>query len=95
MGDVVILHSIPIDLNSTIGHQFVVDCTRAAEGLITDNDLQSKYELSPVDWRNITKDTAVMRAFQAERERRVLTGVPQERRHPDFLSKHRKSSAGS
>jgi hypothetical protein len=75
MGDVIVLRSIPIDLNSNTGHQFVVDCVRAAEGLISDSDLQSKYELSPVDWRNITKDTALMRAIQAERERRVLSGT--------------------
>jgi hypothetical protein len=75
MGDVIVLRSIPIDLNSTTGHQFVVDCTRAAEGLLTDKELQEKYELSPVDWRNITKDTALMRAIQAERERRVLNGT--------------------
>jgi hypothetical protein len=37
MGDIVNLRSIPIDLSSDTGHQFVTDCTRAAEGLITDN----------------------------------------------------------
>jgi hypothetical protein len=75
MGDVVILRSIPIDLNSDVGRQFVTDCTRAAEGRISDKELQEKYELSPVDWQNITKDTALMRAIQAERERRVLNGT--------------------
>jgi hypothetical protein len=75
MGDVITLRSTPIDLLSDMGRQFVVDCTRAGEGLLTDSDLQSKYELSPLDWRNITKDTALMRAIQAERERRVLNGT--------------------
>jgi hypothetical protein len=75
MGDIIILRSIPIDLTSAAGHQFVVDCVRAAEGLISDKELQEKYELSPVDWRNITKDTALMRAIQTERERRVLNGT--------------------
>ena len=75
MGDVITLRSTPIDLLSDAGRQFVVDCTRAGEGLLTDSDLQSKYELSPLDWRNITKDAALMRAIQAERERRVLNGT--------------------
>ena len=75
MSDIVVPHTIPIDLNSNTGHQFVTDCTRAAEGLITDKDLQEKYDLSPADWQNITKDTALMRAIQAERERRVLNGI--------------------
>jgi hypothetical protein len=75
MGDVITLRSTPIDILSDVGRQFVVDCTRAAEGLLTDKELQEKYELSPLDWRNITKDNALMKAIQAERERRVLSGT--------------------
>ena len=33
MGDVVTLRSSPIDLNSDVGHPFVVDCVRAGEGI--------------------------------------------------------------
>jgi hypothetical protein len=75
MGDIVNLRSIPIDLNSDTGHQFVTDCTRAAEGLITDKELAEKYELSPADWQSITKDMALGRAIRAERERRVHNGT--------------------
>jgi hypothetical protein len=39
MGKVVDLHPTPIDLNSDRGRAFVVDATRAAEGLLTDADL--------------------------------------------------------
>jgi hypothetical protein len=55
--------------------QFVTDCVRAAKGLITDNELQAKYELSPADWQAITKDTALIKAIRAERERRIYSGV--------------------
>jgi len=75
MGDVVSLSNAPIDLNTDTGHRFVVDCTRAGEGLITDKELQQKYELSPADWQTITKDMALGRAVRAERERRMLSGV--------------------
>src|SRR5262245_38492923 len=74
MGEVVVLRSTPIDLNSDVGHQFVVDATRAAEGLITDKELAEKYELSPADWRAITKNKALGHAIRAERERRVRSG---------------------
>ena len=67
MGDVIVLRGIPIDPSSDTGRPFVVDCTRAAEGLLTDKELQIRYELSPVDWENITKNTALIRAIQAER----------------------------
>jgi hypothetical protein len=75
VGDIVILRSIPIDLNSDVGHAFVVDATRAGEGLITDKELAEKYELSPADWQSITKDVALGRAIRAERDRRVLNGT--------------------
>jgi len=75
MGDVISLRSTPIDLLSDIGRQFVTDATRAAEGLISDRELAEKYELSPVDWRNLTKDVALGHAVRAERERRVLNGT--------------------
>jgi hypothetical protein len=35
MGEVVLLSKTPIDLNSDVGHAFIVDATRAAEGLIS------------------------------------------------------------
>jgi hypothetical protein len=75
VGDVVVLRSIPVDLNSDAGHQFVTDCTRAAEGLLTDRELAEKYELNPADWQSITKDVALGRAIRAERERRVCNGT--------------------
>ena len=75
MSDTVILRSIPVDLHSDVGHAFVTDCTRAAEGLLSDRELAAKYELSPADFQNIAKDAALGRAIRAEREHRVLSGV--------------------
>src|SRR5262245_50560901 len=75
MGDVINLRSIPIDLNSDVGHAFVVDATRAAEGLITDAELSEKYELSAADWQSIRKDKALGHAIRAERERRIRSGT--------------------
>jgi hypothetical protein len=75
MGEIINLRSTPIDLNSDVGHAFVVDATRAAEGLITDKELAEKYELSPADWQAIIKDKALGHAIRAERERRVRSGT--------------------
>jgi hypothetical protein len=74
LGNIVNLRNTPVELTSDIGHAFVVDATRAAEGLITDKELAEKYELSPADWRAITKDKALGHAIRAERERRVRNG---------------------
>jgi hypothetical protein len=43
-----------------------VDATRAAEGLLTDAELQEAYELTPADWIAITKDAALGRAVRDE-----------------------------
>ena len=73
--DFVTLHGVPTSLGSGGGREFVVDAVRAAEGLLSDDDLKNKYELSPADWQTITKNTALIRAIQAERTKRVRTGL--------------------
>ena len=65
----------PIDIHSDIGRAFIIDATRAGEGVITDQELQERYELSAADLKNIAADKAVGRAVRDERERRVRTGV--------------------
>ena len=72
-GDVT-LHGVPFSLASSRGREFVCDCTRAAESLLSDQELRDKYELSDCDWQTITSNTALIRAIQAERRRRV-TGL--------------------
>lgn len=74
MGDIVNLRSMPIDLNSDVGHAFIQDATRAGEGLISDEELREKYELSPADWATICKDKNLGNKIRAERERRVRSG---------------------
>jgi hypothetical protein len=72
--DVIPLRNMPTDLTSDVGHQWVADCCRAGEGLITDKELSEKWELSPADWRAITRSKALERAIRSERERRVRSG---------------------
>jgi hypothetical protein len=75
MGDVITLRSTPFDLLSDVGRQFVVDATRAGEGLLSDKELQEKYELSAADWLNLTKNAELGRLIRAEAERRIFSGV--------------------
>jgi hypothetical protein len=75
MGNVISLHASPIDINTDVGRAFVVDATRAGEGVITDQELQERYELSLADLKNIAADKAVGRAIRNERERRVRNGT--------------------
>jgi hypothetical protein len=75
MSDTVILRGAAVELDSAAGQEFVVDCVRAAEGLITDKELAEIYEISPVDWGNIAKNAALGHAIRAERDRRVRNGT--------------------
>jgi hypothetical protein len=74
MSDIVQLRS-PVDISTDLGRAFVVDATRAGEGLITDDELREKYDLSPADWMAVTKDKSLGRAVRDERDRRVRNGT--------------------
>ena len=75
MGDIIILRSAPVSLTSDVGRAFVTDLARASEGLVGDDELRDKYGLGIEAWRNSTKDRTLVRAVQAERDRRVLNGT--------------------
>src|SRR5262245_37694416 len=82
MGKIVPLSSVTItlrgiktDLGSAVGCQFVVDCVRAGESLITDQELIEKWEIPQADFEKISKNPALIRAIRAESERRVRNGT--------------------
>jgi hypothetical protein len=74
MNNTVVLHNLEIELDSSAGRAFTIDCVRAAEGLCSDDDIKTKYEISAEDWEGITTNKALIRAIQAARERRVRNG---------------------
>ena len=65
--DVIVLHGETIDLASNTGRELTADCTRAAENLITDDDLRAKWELSPSDLEKLTRNKALVKAIRSER----------------------------
>jgi len=73
--DTVILHGKPIAIDSNEGRRFVVDCTRAGEGLITDAVLQEMYEISPENWAQIDKNPALIKAIRDIRKSRIRSGA--------------------
>jgi hypothetical protein len=71
----IVLRGIATDLTSATGHQWVVDCCRAGEGLCSDQDLQAKWEIPPDEFEKISKNPALIRAVRAESELRVRRGI--------------------
>jgi hypothetical protein len=72
--NLVVLHGTPTKLDSDVGRKFVIDATRAAEGLITDNDLREKYGLTAKNLKEMAKNTTLVKAIRDERERRMRNG---------------------
>jgi hypothetical protein len=75
MSETIVLRGTPVDLDSPVGYQFVVDVTRAAEGLIDDAQLMEAYELTSEYLQTLAANKTVARAVQAERKRRVRSGT--------------------
>ena len=94
MGDVVSLSNTPIDLNTDTGHRFVVDCTRAGEGLLTDKELQEKYELSPADWKPSPRIWRSGARFGLNASGACSVGSQPGSRRPGISSRLRRSSRG-
>jgi len=75
LDNAVVMHGIVTHLDSPEGRRFVVDCTRAGEGLIEDRELVEIYEISAKDWQAVTENRALANAIRDERARRLRSGV--------------------
>jgi hypothetical protein len=74
MSDIVLRGTL-VNLDSDIGHAFVVDCVRAGEGILSDRELSEIWELDPPAWRAIMKDRDLERAIRTVRQQRVRSGA--------------------
>jgi hypothetical protein len=72
--DTIVLNGVVTKIDGDAGRKFVVDCTRAAEGLLEDAEVRQKYEVSSdMEWQNIAENAALIKAIRDERARRVRT----------------------
>src|SRR5262249_35031190 len=67
----VILRGVTVALDSEVGRAFVIDCARNTEGLMSDREIKTKYELSDDAWERLAANKALLQAVRAERERRI------------------------
>jgi hypothetical protein len=70
----VILRGIEIPVDSDVGHEFTVDCTRYVENLITETQVKKKYDLDDEAWQALASHDALQRAVGREKERRIHNG---------------------
>jgi hypothetical protein len=69
------LRGIEVTLDSDIGRSFLVDAVRAAENLISDDELQEVYEVTTEYLQSLATNKFFARALRAERDRRVRSGT--------------------
>jgi hypothetical protein len=74
MPSALVLNGTETALTSPEGRDFVADCVRAGEGLISDKDLREKYEIAADTWKNITKNRSLVQAIRNESARRTRSG---------------------
>ena len=55
-------------------HEFVVDCARYAEGILTEAPVKKKYHFDDATWASLGEDDALVEAIEAEKIRRVRNG---------------------
>lgn len=71
----VVLRGLTVALDTDAGEAFIADCARNTEGLLTDREIKTKYELRDEDWGSLADNTPLLRAVRAERERRIQNGA--------------------
>ena len=70
----IILRGIPVALGTDVGGAFITDCARHTEGLLPDSEIKNKWGLTDKDWERLAKNTPLLQAVRAERERRISNG---------------------
>jgi len=73
-GPGVVLRSTTVSINSEIGREFIGDCCRHTEALLSDNDIKEKWALSDKDWVALASNPPLLAAVRNERFRRIQTG---------------------
>ena len=68
------LRGVKVDVNSDVGHQFAIDCTRFVEGLVTETQLRKKYALDDREWEALADHEELQRAVGAQKEHRIRSG---------------------
>jgi hypothetical protein len=70
----VVLRNVEIGLDTDVGDGFVLDCARYCEGLLTENQVKTKYKLSDDAWSQLGDNEPLLQAVERRKERRIRNG---------------------
>ena len=66
------LRGVPVALDTDVGRAFIADCARNTEGLISDPEIKTKYELNDADWEQLASNAPLLHG----RSRRARASHP-------------------
>ena len=58
----------------TENHEFITDCARYAEGLLSEKEVKKKHHFDDDTWARLGDDDALIEAIEAEKVRRIRNG---------------------
>jgi hypothetical protein len=68
-------------------HEFVVDCARYAEGLLSEKEVKKKHHFDDDTWARLGEDEALIEAIEAEKVRRIRDGSTKRERAQQLVVK--------
>jgi hypothetical protein len=70
----VVLCGSAVNLDSEVGCDFIKHCARNIEGLLSESELRTKYQLSDEDWAGLARNERLLNAVRTEVDRRIANG---------------------
>src|SRR5262245_58351893 len=61
-------------------HEFISDCARYAEGLLSEQDVKKKHHFDDATWGRLGENDALVEAIEAEKTRRIRNGSTKRER---------------
>jgi hypothetical protein len=69
------IDSLSIPLDGELRHNFIVDCARFAEGILTERAVKKKYRFDDETWERLGSDEALIESIENEKTRRIRDGT--------------------
>ena len=68
-------------------HEFITDCARYAEGLLSEKEVKKKHHFDDATWEPLGSNDVLVEAIEAEKLRRVRLGWQKGNLRKNTLSK--------
>jgi hypothetical protein len=67
-------------------HEFITDCARYAEGLLSEKEVKKKHRFDNATWERLGENDALVEAIEAEKTRRIRNGSTKRERAQQLVA---------